>query len=121
MQFPMDLGEFNKANTFYQIDNVAAKMHGFKSADDYYERASARQFLKSIKIPTLVLHSENDPFMTPAAIPLRRDLSPQVTLELAKSGGHVGFVYGNNPLNPTYWIDKRFREFFTGQLGAPEA
>jgi len=39
-------------------------------------------------------------------------------LELAKSGGHVGFVYGNNPLSPKYWIDKRFREFFTSQLGA---
>ena len=120
MQFPMDLAELNKANTFYQIDNVAAKMHGFESADDYYERASAKQFLKSIKIPTLVLHSENDPFMTPAAIPLRRDLSQHVTLELAKSGGHVGFVYGNNPLNPKYWIDKRFREFFTSHLSAQQ-
>jgi hypothetical protein len=95
-------------------------MHGFKSADDYYEKASARQFLKSIKRPTLILHSKNDPFMTPSAIPIKSDLSLDVTLELAKSGGHVGFVYGNNPLNPKYWIDKRFREFFTSQLGAQQ-
>ena len=115
MSLPMDLAEFNKANTFYHVDNMAAKLHGFKSADDYYAKASARQFLKSISVPTLVLHSENDPFMTPAAIPTQSELSPNVTLELTKSGGHVGFVYGKNPLKPKYWIDKRFREFFSEQ------
>jgi len=118
MSLPLDLVEFNKANTFYHVDNLAAKLHGFKNADDYYARASARQFLKSIEIPTLVLHSENDPFMTPAAIPTHAELSPNVTLELTKSGGHVGFVYGKNPLKPKYWIDKRFFEFFSHQFKA---
>jgi predicted alpha/beta-fold hydrolase len=116
MPLPIDLAAFNKATTFYHVDNVAAKMHGFKSADDYYDKSSAGQFLKSIKVPTLVLHSENDPFMTPEAIPSQADLSPNVTLELTQSGGHVGFVYGNNPLKPKYWIDKRFREFFGSQF-----
>ena len=106
--------------TLRNIGVCSQNFDDFQIADDYYERASAKQFLKSIKIPTLVLHSENDPFMTPAAIPVRRDLSQHVTLELAKSGGHVGFVYGNNPLNPKYWIDKRFREFFTSQLSAQQ-
>jgi predicted alpha/beta-fold hydrolase len=56
--------------------------------------------------------------MTPEAIPSQADLSPNVTLELTQSGGHVGFVYGNNPLKPKYWIDKRFREFFSGEFTA---
>ena len=113
MPLPMDLEAFNQARTFYHVDNMAAKLHGFDSADDYYEKASARQFLKTIKVPTLVLHSENDPFMTQAAIPNQSELSTDVTLELTQSGGHVGFVYGTNPLKPKYWIDKRFREFFS--------
>ena len=117
MSLPMDVEAFKKANTFYQVDNAAAKMHGYSSADDYYARASARQFLKSIAVPTLVLHSENDPFMTPEAIPSQAELSPHVTLELTKSGGHVGFVYGENPLRPKYWVDKRFREFYEQQFG----
>ncbi|MFT7235843.1 MAG: putative alpha/beta-fold hydrolase [Methylophagaceae bacterium] len=115
MALPIDLEEFQQANTFYRVDNVAAKMHGFDSADDYYDKSSARQFLKSIAVPTLILHSRNDPFMTPAAIPSQAELSSKVTLELTKSGGHVGFVYGKNPLKPKYWIDKRFRDFFTSQ------
>ncbi|MCL4127800.1 UNVERIFIED_CONTAM: hypothetical protein GTU68_066803 [Idotea baltica] len=116
MPLPIDLNEFKQANTFYRVDNVAAKMHGFDSADDYYAKASARQFLKSITVPTLILHSKNDPFMTPAAIPLQAELSSSVSLELTNSGGHVGFVYGKNPLKPKYWIDKRFAEFFRRQF-----
>lgn len=116
MPLPMDLEAFNQARTFYHVDNMAAKLHGFDSADDYYDKASARQFLKVIKVPTLVLHSENDPFMTPEAIPSQSELSENVTLELTKKGGHVGFVYGKNPLKPKYWIDKRFREFFSTLL-----
>ena len=116
MHLPMDLEAFNQARTFYHVDNMAAKLHGFDSADDYYDKASARQFLKVIKVPTLVLHSENDPFMTPEAIPSQSELSENVTLELTKKGGHVGFVYGKNPLKPKYWIDKRFREFFSTVL-----
>ena len=116
MHLPMDLEAFNQARTFYHVDNMAAKLHGFDSADDYYDKASARQFLKVIKVPTLVLHSENDPFMTPEAIPSQSELSENVTLELTKKGGHVGFVYGKSPLKPKYWIDKRFREFFSTVL-----
>lgn len=116
MPLPIDFDEFKQANTFYRVDNVAAKMHGFDSADDYYDKASARQFLKLIKVPTLVLHSKNDPFMTPAAIPSQAELSPSVTLELTKGGGHVGFVYGKNPLKPKYWVDKRFGDFFKRQF-----
>ena len=116
MPLPMDLEAFNQARTFYHVDNMAAKLHGFDSADDYYDKASARQFLKVIKVPTLALHSENDPFMTPEAIPSQSELSENVTLELTKKGGHVGFVYGKNPLKPKYWIDKRFREFFSTVL-----
>ena len=116
MPLPMDLEAFNQARTFYHVDNMAAKLHGFDSADDYYDKASARQFLKVIKVPTLVLHSENDPFMTQEAIPSQSELSENVTLELTKKGGHVGFVYGKNPLKPKYWIDKRFREFFSTVL-----
>lgn len=116
MPLPIDLDEFKQANTFYLVDNVAAKMHGFDSADDYYNKSSARQYLRSITVPTLVLHSQNDPFMTPEAIPTAAELSSKVTLELTKTGGHVGFVYGKNPLKPKYWVDKRFREFFEEQF-----
>ena len=96
---------------------MAAKLHGFENAEDYYQKASARHFLKDITIPTYILHSQNDPFMTTDAIPDENELSPQVTLELCDAGGHVGFVYGKNPFRPKYWIDKRFYDFYQQQFG----
>lgn len=116
MPLPLDMEAFKKAKTFYSVDNAAAQMHGFKNAEDYYDRASAKQFLKLIKRPTLILHSENDPFMTPAAIPSQAELSSNVTLELTKAGGHAGFVYGKNPLKPKYWIERQMMTFFRKHL-----
>ncbi len=116
MSLPLDAKAFDDAKTFYQVDNLAAKLHGFESAEDYYQKASARQFLKAIKIPTLLLHSKNDPFMTTEAIPQPDELSRHVTLELCESGGHVGFVYGANPFKPKYWVDKRFYDFYQQQF-----
>ncbi len=116
MPLDIDMDKFSKAKTFYHVDNAAAQLHGFKDADDYYARASARQFLKDITVPTLILHSQNDPFMTPEAIPTRAELSANVILELTQAGGHAGFIYGANPLKPKYWIDKRVREFFKRQF-----
>ena len=114
---PIDLDKLKEWNNFYQFDhNVTAAIHGFQSADDYYTRSSSKQFLKNIKIPTLILHSKDDPFMTQNAIPTEEELSPSITLELTEHGGHVGFIYGNTPFNVKYWIEKRLVEFFKPQF-----
>ncbi len=97
--------------TFVEFDNrFTAPTHGFASAEDYYQRCSSRQFLKNIDKPTLILHSEDDPFMTPQVIPAAEELSDQVTLELSKHGGHVGFI-GGRWWRPEYWLEKRIENF----------
>jgi len=83
----------------------------FDGADDYYNKSSARQYLKNIAKPTLVIHAKDDPFMTEEVIPEASELSASVTLELSKAGGHVGFISGKNPLEPEYFLDKRIPEF----------
>jgi uncharacterized protein len=110
---PINLDKLKEWNNFYTFDhNVTAAIHGFESADDYYSRSSSKQFLKNINIPTLIIHSKDDPFMTKKAIPIERELSPSITLELTEHGGHVGFIYGNTPFSAKYWIEKRLVEFF---------
>ena len=105
MPSPIDLSRLDAMTTFRRFDDaVTARLHGFAGVDDYYTRSSSRQFLKAIRIPTLILHAEDDPFMTPDAIPAANELSPDVTLELSKHGGHVGFV-GAGPNR--YWADAR--------------
>lgn len=106
------LGDLSKIQSFWQYDDrVVAPLHGFKDVNDYYQRSSARQFLKSIRIPTLVIHAVDDPFMSPEVIPDVDELSASVHLEVTDAGGHVGFISGNNPFKPIYWLDQRIPEF----------
>ena len=97
--------------SFWQYDDVyTAPIHGFKSATEYYEKCSSRQFLKDIATPTLIIHSKDDPFMTPELIPTKAELSESVTLHITKYGGHVGFV-GGSLFQPEYWLEEKILAF----------
>lgn len=110
---PINLNKLKEWKNFYLFDHhVTAVLHGFKSADDYYNQSSSKQFLKNIKIPTLILHSKDDPFMTEKAIPSEAELSSSILLELTEHGGHVGFIYGDSPFNVKYWSEERLIHFF---------
>ena len=110
---PVNLNKLKEWKNFYSFDhNVTAVLHGFESADDYYNQSSSKQFLKHIKIPTLILHSRDDPFMTEKAIPSETELSSSITLELTENGGHVGFLNGKTPFNVKYWPEERLSHFF---------
>ncbi len=100
--------------SFWDFDHqVTAPLHGFKDVHDYYQQSSCRQYLHNIQIPTLIMHAEDDPFMTTKVIPEEQELSPQVTLELSHHGGHVGFVSTNGFGLPHYWLHTRAVQFFT--------
>ncbi|MEO5843626.1 MAG: alpha/beta fold hydrolase, partial [Caldimonas sp.] len=72
-------------------DVFTAPLHGFRDADDYYARASAKPWLDRIAIPALVLNARNDPFLPADALPGAADVSRDVTLWQPAHGGHVGF------------------------------
>lgn len=99
-------------------DKITAPLHGFQNVHDYYSQSSSRQYLKRIRVPTLLLHAKDDPFMTPDVIPHVDELSRWVKLEVTEKGGHVGFVSGASPWRVNYWLEERipefFREFFKG-------
>lgn len=108
-----DLGDLSRIKSFWEYDNlVVARLHGFKDVQDYYQRSSSRQFLKSIAIPTLLIQSDDDPFMTEKVLPDLDELSSSIYLEITQGGGHVGFVAGEIPFKPIYWLEQRIPEFF---------
>ena len=114
---PFPINDVTTWNTFHLFDNfVTAPLHGFKNSEEYYSRCSSRQFIKSIKIPTLILHAEDDPFMTPDSIPTATELAENVILELSRNGGHVGFISGNLPWRPHYWLKDRIPDFLRNYI-----
>jgi predicted alpha/beta-fold hydrolase len=111
------LGDLSRIKSFWQYDDrVVARLHGFKNVQDYYQRSSSRQFLKSIAIPTLLIQALDDPFMTDKVLPDLDELSPSIYLEITQGGGHVGFVAGDIPFKPTYWLEQRIPEFLKQHL-----
>lgn len=107
IQAPYRLPDIRRIRTFRQFDDqLTAPLHGYKDADDYYRSCSSRYFLNNINVPTLILHSADDPFMSPSSLPLPDELSDSVTLELSQLGGHVGFINGSL-LRPNMWLVER--------------
>lgn len=87
-------------------DRYTAPMHGFKDADDYYEKASCRQFLPTISIPTLLINATDDPFLSASCFPVEEAKSNiNLFLEIPEHGGHVGFMAFNN--DGEYWSETR--------------
>ena len=109
---PFDLDKLKRWNTFYQFDNyITAPLHGFKDSNEYYSLNSSKQFLKEIRIPTLIIQARDDPFINREAIPRESDLSEKTILELSEKGGHVGFIQGKSPLKICYWLEQRIPEY----------
>ncbi len=115
-----DLDRIRGARTFREFDDAAtAPLHCFSSADDYYARSSATGFLERIRVPTLLLHAQDDPFLPGPAVP--HDViarNPVLTAVITRRGGHVGFIAGA-PWSPRWWAEEQAARFLAGRLLAP--
>jgi len=90
-------------------ERIVAPRNGFRDAADYYARCNALRHLPDVRVPTLVIHSLDDPWIPPDAYTgfdwsANRALVPL----LAPSGGHVGF-HGRGSRVP--WHDRCIASF----------
>lgn len=107
-----DGARLRAARTLREFDELfTAPLHGFRDAQDYWMRASSKPWLPRIAVPTLVLNARNDPFLPPAALPARSEVSEAVVLEQPEEGGHAGFVTGAFP-GRLDWLPRRLSAFF---------
>lgn len=114
---PFELPDLDRLGSFYVFDDaITAPLHGFAGVDDYYARASSGPFLKDVRVPVLILHARDDPFMDPAVMPAETDLADSIRLELSEHGGHVGFVAADRCGRPVYWLERRIPAFLRERL-----
>ena len=120
-RFPgqIDAERIRRSRTLYDFDGAfTAPLHGFDSADDYWDRGSSLSWLRHITLPTLIINARNDPFMPLAALPAPLVVSSAVTLELPEHGGHVGFLHGSW-LGDSAWLPRRLLNYFDLHLPHP--
>ncbi len=100
------------AKDFNDFDNLyTAPAHGFKNAEDYWEKSSSKPFLSKIKTPTLMISALDDTFLSDSCYPTAIAKNHTfLFLETPKFGGHVGF---NSKLflKNGFWLEKRMFAF----------
>jgi hypothetical protein len=112
-----DLEALARARNLRTFDDLlTAPLHGFDSAEHYYRSSSAGRFLAGVRVPTLLLHSADDPFLPPHALPLdAMSSNPHLHIVLTAQGGHVGFVAGP-PRRPRFWAEASAARFLASTL-----
>lgn len=111
----LDVSGIDRIKTLQQFDDrYTAPLHGFGNAIDYYTRCSSIRFVNNINIPTLIINTLNDPFLSPECFPdAQLKDHRHVQLEILLRGGHVGFAQFNK--NGLYWSEQRALSFIDGQ------
>lgn len=112
----VDVEALLQIRTLRQFDQLfTAPLAGFRDAFEYYEKASALPYLKDIRIPTLLIHSQDDPLLSgePFTQPETRSNS-SLLMSLTRQGGHVGFLertLSGEDID-RFWAENRLIDFF---------
>ena len=109
-RFP--LNGLDRVRTVREFDDaITAKFCGFRDANDYYAQSSSLNRLGEIRLPTLLLTSQDDPM-----IPFRSfqnvglGANPHIEFEATKYGGHCAFISRERGAQ-RFWAEARIIEF----------
>jgi uncharacterized protein len=108
----LDLGRLKEVKVWEDFDNFfSAPVNGYRDAQDFYQQASAINFMASIRVPVLLLTAQNDPILSPECAPVwLAEKQANIFLERPRLGGHVGFLL---PRDPFTYAERRALAFAT--------
>jgi hypothetical protein len=116
---PITAEQIHSARNFFHVDEYfTAPLHGFKNAEDYWQKSSSKQYLRDIAVPTLILNTANDPIVPKHSLARADEVSPLVQLCYTEDGGHVGFVTARqagaigDEMAHFGWMPERVLNFF---------
>ena len=113
-QFPDALktykGFFMSGNFVYFDTHFTAPANGFSTVEEYWEFSSCHAHLPNIKVPSLIVDSTNDTFISDNCYPIEAATdNPNLYLEMPCYGGHCGFI--RNFFESEWWMEERAFEF----------
>ena len=117
------LEPLRRIRTVRAFDEAYTAPHfGFRDASDYYHRASALRVADAIRVPTLIIAAEDDPFVPvdPFHDPAVTG-NPAITVVLTANGGHCAFVGAHDEADDGYWAERAVVGFAAARCGAASA
>ena len=114
-QCGFDLKETLAAKRITDFDkHFMVPINGFRNQEAFYDDTSAGFVIQNIKIPTLFIHSLDDPICVKETIPfVKIHNNHNCILVLTKKGGHVEWFSGQK--RPERWAYKPAIEFLVYQ------
>ncbi|MCD8402706.1 YheT family hydrolase [Tenacibaculum finnmarkense] len=122
--FKLDKKKVQNATKLWQLEaQYTAPIFGFKSPQDYWTKASSKPYIKKITLPTLLINSLDDPFLSEECYPFDEAKNmANFYLLTPKYGGHVGFIStfntsknGKNIKNK--WLEQTVLNFIQQKIG----
>ncbi len=111
-EYNLDKDKLFKATKFKHLEYIyTAPVFGFKSPEEYWEKASSKPYLLKIKKPTLLINAKDDTFLSQECYPYQEaENSDFFFFEATKYGGHVGFMSSFKP-DENRWLEHRIARF----------
>jgi predicted alpha/beta-fold hydrolase len=107
--------ELRRVRTVREFDDViTAPSAGFRDAEDYYERSSAKHVIGQLGVPVLLIVAEDDPFVPYVSfLAMGADKNPWIRFESPLHGGHCAFISRHWGME-RFWAEQRVVEFCEG-------
>ncbi|MGK7393844.1 MAG: YheT family hydrolase [Candidatus Cyclobacteriaceae bacterium M3_2C_046] len=102
--------QIKKARSFSDLNRLyTVKIYGYQNEQEFYQQASAGNYLTQLTVPTYILNALNDPMLSNQCYPVQiAQKHSKVFLETPSRGGHVGFSQENSPYT---WSETRSLDF----------
>ena len=113
--FNLDMDKLQAAETWREFDEEwTIKVHPFKCAAAYYNAGSCLEHVEGITVPTLVLHSKDDPVVPVDCVPIPEcRANENVICALTRRGSHVCYF---NFDGKSRWYTQATSEFLQNSL-----
>ena len=92
LHYKLDMESLARAQTWRDLDEgFTIKIHPqFKSVIEYYNASSCLDYVEGITVPTLVMHSKDDPVVPVDCVPIDEcQANPNIITALTRRGSHV--------------------------------
>ena len=113
--YNIDLKHLSEVTTWHAFDRVyTSKVFAkgpFFSLPEYYTRASCQPVMHNISVPTLVIHSKDDPIVPLECVPIDKcQANPHLITAIVPHGGHVCYFEGAK--GDSRWYPRVCAEYF---------
>jgi predicted alpha/beta-fold hydrolase len=100
----LNIDQAYQSKTIRDFDrHIVVPQYGFRDVEHYYSEASSGRWVKSIRIPTLILSAIDDPICPIDGLPIDDILhNPYLIAIKTLEGGHVSYLQGWWPRTYSY-------------------